>query len=54
VSTFPVGHVMPDGMRLASAFSMLRLKSYVYYQFNNNVIFIFVTVFYLLIDYVSS
>jgi len=54
VSTFPVGHIMPDGMRPESAFSTLRLKAYVYYQFNNKVIFISITVLYLLIDYVSG
>jgi len=27
VSTFPVGHIMPDGISPESAFSMLRLKS---------------------------
>jgi hypothetical protein len=53
VPTFPVGHIMPHGMRPESAFSMLRLKLYVCYQFNNKVIFIFVTILHLLIDYVS-
>lgn len=54
MATFSVGHILPDGMCPESAFSSLRLKPYVDYQFNNKVIFIFITVLYLLIDYVSS
>ena len=54
MSTFPVDHIMPNGMHPESAFSMLRLKLYAYYKFNHKVIFIFITILYMLIDYVSS